>query len=94
MYHRTMVSLGAFRGRAVVAGVVRLVLAVALLAAGLAAGWLANHPREAASMGRSGRAKALREFSWPRVAGRIERAYHGALGTALKAKGENRAPGL
>jgi len=52
-----------------------------------AVGWLASHPREAASMGRAGRGKALREFAWPKVAARIERAYHGALGTGGEGHG-------
>jgi len=45
--------------------------------------WLADHPEGAASMGRAGRLKVEREFAWPRVAGRIERAYRAAAGLLL-----------
>lgn len=45
--------------------------------------WLANRPEKARVMGQAGRAKAEREFSWPTVAGRIERVYRLALAACL-----------
>ena len=47
------------------------------------AGWLVEHPQEAAGLGRAGRVRAEEEFAWPTVAGRIAEAYRLAMTLVL-----------
>jgi glycosyltransferase involved in cell wall biosynthesis len=47
--------------------------------------WLASHPREAAAMGRAGRACVLEKFNWDSVVGRCLEIYEGRSPGALAA---------
>jgi glycosyltransferase involved in cell wall biosynthesis len=54
--------------------------------------WLAQHPVEAAAIGRAGRRRVLEHFTWPQVVTRCLHAYESALQQPLRRLAVNDGP--
>jgi glycosyltransferase involved in cell wall biosynthesis len=59
---------------------------------GLRIRWLAQHPVEAAAIGRAGRRRVLEHFTWPQVVKRCLDAYESALHQPLQRLAVNHGP--